>query len=91
MKKDHQLIHFKFWLYLNRFIHSLVSNSLWYSIVKDNLKITYSETITHAACKKLINIIAQKEKVITIWDIQAKFTKQAENGVEKAKKSIELN
>lgn len=86
MKKDHQLVHSKFWSYLDRFIHRLVSNFFQCFIAKHNLEIIYSETIVYAAWKKLISRVAQKRRVITIWDMQAKITKQAQNKLEKVKK-----
>ncbi len=60
MKKDHRLVHPKFWPYLDRFIPGSVSNSLRCFIAERDLEITYSEAITRAARKKLTSRVAQK-------------------------------
>ena len=89
MKKDHRFVHPKFWPYLDRFIRGSVSNFFRYFIVKRNLEIIYSEAITHAACKKLMDRVAQKRGVITVRDMGAKITKRAENEMEKARKALD--
>lgn len=89
MKKDHWLVHPQFWPYLGRFICVLVSNSFWCSIPGHDLEITYLETITRTACKKLSKKVAQKRRVITVWDLQAKVTSQTETKVEKARKALD--
>ena len=89
MKNDHRLVHPKFPPYLDRFICGSVSNSLRCFITERDLKITYNEAIARAACKKLIGRVAQKGKVITVRDVQAKVTKRAENEVEKARRALD--
>lgn len=89
MKKNHWPVYSKFWHYFDRFIYKSISNAFQGFIAKRNLEITYSEVIAHAAYKKLTGRIAQKKRVITIWDIQAKITKQAENEVKKARRALD--
>ena len=89
MKKDYRLVHPKFQSYLDRFIRGSVSNSLRCSIAERDLEITYSEAIANAARKKLTGRVVQKRGVITVWDVRAKITKQAESEVEKAKKALD--
>lgn len=79
----------KFQPYLDRFIWDSIINFLQYFIAKQNLKITYSKTIVQAACKKLINRIAQKREVITVWDVHVKVIKRMETKVEKARKALD--
>ncbi len=82
-------MHPKFRFYLDRFIRGSVSNSLRCSIAERDLEIKYSEAIANAARKKLTGRVVQKRRVITVWDVQAKTTKQAESEVEKAKKALD--
>ncbi len=89
MKNDHRLVHPKFPPYLDRFICGSVSNSLRCFITERDLKITYNEAIARAARKKLIGRVAQKGKLITVRDVQAKVTKRAENEVEKARRALD--
>lgn len=53
IKKDHQLVHSKFWPYLDRFISRSVSNSLQCFIAKRDLEITYSEVLHMQLAKSL--------------------------------------
>ncbi len=86
MKKNHRLVHPKFRPYPDRFIHGLVSNSLQCLIAKHDLEITYSEAIARMARKKLTNRVAQKRGLISVGDVEANVTKQAESEVEKARR-----
>ncbi len=67
----------------------MVSNSFSFSIAESNSEIAYCEAIVHAACKKLTDRVAQKEKMITVCDIGAKITKLAETEVKKARKVLD--
>ncbi len=78
----------KFRPYVDRFIRDSVFKSLRCSIAKRNLEITYSEVITRAARKKLKGGAARKEKVITVRDVRAKVTKQAESEIEKVRRAL---
>ena len=89
IKRDQRLVYPKVQPYLDQFICSSVTNSFWASIAERNLEIIYRKAIARVAQKKLMDRVAQKGGVITIWDVCAKITRREETEVEKARKALE--
>lgn len=85
---DEQLVHRKFWLYLEQFICDSLTSAFTHYLLDRDLDTTYKEAVAHVARKKLTGRVVQKEGMVTRREIRGKITKRAEDKVEKARNAL---
>lgn len=88
IRKNQWLLYSKFQPYFDRFIWSSINNFCQSSDVKRDFKITHSKAIVQGVCKKLIDRVIQRRKVITVQDMYTKVTKRVETEIKKARKAL---